>query len=49
MAEKTDVDRIIDIISQKTDTGNVGDGKIFVYELKDVARIQTKERGLGAI
>jgi nitrogen regulatory protein P-II 1 len=30
-------------------TGEVGDGKIFVYELADVVRIRTGERGTEAI
>jgi nitrogen regulatory protein P-II 1 len=30
-------------------TGNIGDGKIFVYELEDVIRIRTRERGDIAI
>lgn len=31
------------------DTGQVGDGKIFVLNLEDVARIRTGERGEAAI
>jgi nitrogen regulatory protein P-II 1 len=31
------------------DTGNVGDGKIFVIGLDDCVRIRTGERGSGAI
>lgn len=31
------------------DTGNVGDGKIFVLNLDDCVRIRTGERGSGAI
>jgi nitrogen regulatory protein P-II 2 len=30
-------------------TGNVGDGKIFVYELTECVRIRTEERGHHAI
>ena len=30
-------------------TGEVGDGKIFIYDLKDVVRIRTGERGSEAI
>jgi len=30
-------------------TGEVGDGKIFVYEIKDCIRIRTEERGSTAI
>ena len=31
------------------DTGNVGDGKIFVLPLEDAVRIRTGERGMEAI
>jgi len=30
-------------------TGDVGDGKIFVYPVEDVVRIRTKERGCSAV
>jgi len=30
-------------------TGNIGDGKIFVSELKEVVRIRTGEKGPGAV
>ena len=42
-------DEIIKIISETARTGEIGDGKIFVYDLKDVVRIRTGERGEGAI
>ena len=40
---------IIDTICQAAGTGEVGDGKIFVSEIKDVIRIRTRERGESAI
>ena len=33
----------------KTEGGRIGDGKIFVLDLKDVIRIRTDERGTEAI
>ena len=42
-------EEIIKIISETARTGEIGDGKIFVYDLKDVMRIRTGERGEGAI
>jgi nitrogen regulatory protein P-II 2 len=33
----------------KAHTGKIGDGKIFVSELKDVIRIRTREHGNDAI
>lgn len=41
--------RLIDAIIEIANTGNVGDGKIFVSEIKDVVRVRTKESGESAI
>lgn len=43
-AEKT-----IDVIKKVACTGNVGDGKIFIYDIDDVVRIRTGERGIKAV
>ena len=43
-AEKT-----VEAIRNAAYTGNKGDGKIFVYELMDVIRIRTNERGPKAV
>lgn len=43
-AEKT-----ISVIQKIACTGEIGDGKIFVYDLDDVVRIRTGERGIKAI
>lgn len=40
---------IIDEVTKKIKTGNYGDGKIFIYELEDVVRIRTGERGEAAL
>jgi nitrogen regulatory protein P-II 1 len=40
---------VIDAIKLKAHTGKIGDGKIFVTELKDVIRIRTNEHGDSAI
>jgi nitrogen regulatory protein P-II 2 len=39
----------IEAISKGARTGELGDGKIFVYDLKEVVRIRTGERGGAAI
>jgi nitrogen regulatory protein P-II 1 len=39
----------IEAITKGARTGNIGDGKIFVLELKDVVRIRTGESGNIAI
>ena len=43
------LDRTINAICDGAQTGNLGDGKIFVYELTECVRIRTKERGPAAI
>ena len=40
---------IISSIQKAAHTGEIGDGKIFVYDLKDVVRIRTEERGQEAL
>ncbi len=47
--EEDKVERIIEIIRQAATTGEIGDGKIFVYDLREVVRIRTGERGRSAI
>lgn len=43
------VEEIIKTIQTTARTGEVGDGKIFIYDLNDVIRIRTGERGEDAI
>ena len=40
---------VIDTIMQAAQTGQIGDGKIFVADLTDVIRIRTGEKGHDAI
>ncbi len=42
-------EQVIQAILGSAKTGEIGDGKIFVYELMEVVRIRTGERGEGAI
>jgi len=43
------IDKVIATIIEKARTGNIGDGKIFLYSLEDVIRIRTGEKGETAI
>ena len=43
------VDLIVDTIAKSARTGEVGDGKISVYEVQHVVRIRTGETGEAAI
>jgi nitrogen regulatory protein P-II 1 len=40
------LDSVIDKVTKSISTGNVGDGKIFVYNVEDSIKIRTGERGL---
>lgn len=44
-----DVERIVKVIMDKTRTGKIGDGKIFVYPIENVFRIRTGEKGESAV
>lgn len=43
------VDRTVNAIRLAALTGNQGDGKIFVYDLRDTVRIRTGQNGTEAI
>lgn len=43
------LDEIVDLILATCSTGNIGDGKIFVYPVEDSIRIRTGERGKEAV
>ena len=49
VVQDTQVEAVIDNITEKAQTGNIGDGKIFVSEITDAIRIRTRERGVDAI
>ena len=42
-------EQVIETIIQAARLGEIGDGKIFVYEVKDAIRIRTGERGDAAL
>ena len=44
-----DTEKIIQAVLESAYTGGVGDGKIFVYEVQEVVRIRTRERGERAL
>ncbi|MAF49714.1 MAG: P-II family nitrogen regulator [Rhodospirillales bacterium] len=43
------VDNVVDTIATTANTDNIGDGKIFVFELGQVVRIRTGETGAEAL
>jgi nitrogen regulatory protein P-II 1 len=42
-------DKAISVIQEKAKTGEIGDGKIFVYRVDNIIRIRTGESGEAAI
>ncbi|MCP3924288.1 MAG: P-II family nitrogen regulator [Desulfobacterales bacterium] len=43
------VDKILAAIQKTAQTGTIGDGKLFVYDVEDAIRIRTGQRGDEAI
>ena len=43
------VEQVLEAIEKSANTGKIGDGKIFVFELEQVVRIRTGETGADAL
>jgi nitrogen regulatory protein P-II 1 len=43
------VDKAVSAIVETANTGRIGDGKIFVFDIAEVVRIRTGERGPAAV
>ncbi len=43
------LDQVVESISSSAQTGKIGDGKIFVYDIEQVIRIRTGETGCDAL
>ena len=43
------VDTCVDTIIRTAQTGKIGDGKIFVYDVENVIKVRTGEEGYGAL
>lgn len=46
---KISTESLIDTVQKVLYTGNIGDGKIFVYDVEDVIKIRTSEHGYDAL
>ena len=46
---KIPVDTLVNTVQKVLCTGNVGDGKIFVYDVEDVVKVRTNEHGYDAL
>jgi len=49
IVKDSDADKIVNTIARIARTGEIGDGKIFVYPVDDVLRIRTGEKGESAV
>ena len=49
VAQDSDVTGIVDAIVTSARTGEVGDGKIFIYPVESVIRVRTRERDGDAL
>ena len=43
------VRKVIDVAKRVLYTGNIGDGKIFVYDVENVIKVRTGEEGAEAV
>jgi nitrogen regulatory protein P-II 2 len=43
------LDQVIEAIEKSANTGKIGDGKIFIFDLEQVVRIRTGETGPDAL
>lgn len=49
VVEDSIVNKVVDAIIKSAKTGQVGDGKIFIYNVNEVIRIRTEESGKQAL
>ena len=49
IAPDSSIEQIVSTIIKSAKTGQVGDGKIFVYPVEDVIRVRTEESGEAAL
>ncbi|QKT03794.1 P-II family nitrogen regulator [Ectothiorhodospiraceae bacterium 2226] len=47
--ETSQVDSVLEAIVKAAQTGKIGDGKIFVFDLEQAIRIRTRETGADAL
>ena len=49
MVTKIPVETVVEAAKKALYTGNYGDGKIFVYDVRNVIKIRTGEEGYAAL
>lgn len=49
VVDEKKAEKVIDALLKAAKTGQVGDGKIFIYNVEDAIRIRTEESGKAAL
>lgn len=49
LVDDLDAGSVVDVVLKAAQTGRIGDGKVWVTPVEDVARVRTGERGVEAI
>jgi nitrogen regulatory protein P-II 1 len=49
VVDDKDVEAVIDAICDAATTGEPGDGKIFISDVREAVRVRTRERGVSAL
>lgn len=49
VCKDSEVEKMVESLQDAASTGEVGDGKIFIYDVAEAVRIRTKERGDKAL
>ena len=49
VVSKVPVEDVLETARKALYTGNIGDGKIFVYEVENVVKVRTGEQGYDAL
>ena len=45
----SDIEKVVETARKALYTGHIGDGKIFIYDVSDVVKVRTGERGFDAL
>ena len=49
VVEADNTDKVVEAIRKTSNTGRIGDGKIFVFPVEEAVRVRTGERGKDAL
>ncbi|GIL36027.1 P-II family nitrogen regulator [Phycicoccus sp. MAQZ13P-2] len=49
LVDDMDASSVVDVVLKAAQTGRIGDGKVWVTPVEEVARVRTGERGVEAI